>query len=154
MCLSNASRTNHGCVWKWLVPLNPMVLLIIIPMKNGYFIGNINPTFSDKPRRCSLGMCNFPFSCEAFGSVQFSLWWVKPFLQINGVPVQIEGRLGFFERSVAKKWCDWKECYICAKKLYVQTNIACNTIWRAKKHHVVPRRNIYHVFCVANFIYN
>ena len=31
------------------VALNPMVLLIIIPMKNGYFIGNINPTFSDKP---------------------------------------------------------------------------------------------------------
>ena len=30
------------------VALNPMVLLIIIPM-NGYFIGNINPTFSDKP---------------------------------------------------------------------------------------------------------
>ena len=27
----------------------PMVLLIIIPMKNGYFIGNINPTFPDKP---------------------------------------------------------------------------------------------------------
>ena len=25
-----------------------MVLLIIIPMNNGYFIGNINPTFSDK----------------------------------------------------------------------------------------------------------
>ena len=31
-------------------PLYPMVLLIIIPMKNGYFIGKINPTFSDKPR--------------------------------------------------------------------------------------------------------
>ena len=30
------------------VPLNPMVLLIIIPFLNGYFIGNINPTFSDK----------------------------------------------------------------------------------------------------------
>ena len=29
-------------------PFYPMVLLIIIPMKNGYFIGNINPTFSDK----------------------------------------------------------------------------------------------------------
>ena len=26
-----------------------MVLLIIIPMKNGYFTGKINPTFSDKP---------------------------------------------------------------------------------------------------------
>ena len=32
----------------------------------------------------------FSFGCEAFGNVQFSLWWVKPFLQINGVPV-IEG---------------------------------------------------------------
>ena len=32
------------------VPLNPMVLLILIPMKNCYFIGKINPTFSDKPR--------------------------------------------------------------------------------------------------------
>ena len=31
------------------VPLNPLVLLIIIPFLNGYFIGNINPTFSDKP---------------------------------------------------------------------------------------------------------
>jgi len=31
------------------VPLNPMVLLIIIPIIYGYFIGNINPTFSDKP---------------------------------------------------------------------------------------------------------
>ena len=31
------------------VPLNPMVFMIIIPMKNGYFIGKINPTFSDKP---------------------------------------------------------------------------------------------------------
>ena len=31
-----------------------MVLLIIIPMKNGYFIGNINPTFSDKPNMKSV----------------------------------------------------------------------------------------------------
>ena len=30
------------------VPLNPMVLLIIIPMKNGYFIGNI-PYFQTNP---------------------------------------------------------------------------------------------------------
>ena len=27
------------------VPLNPMVLLIIIPFLNGYFIGKINPIF-------------------------------------------------------------------------------------------------------------
>ena len=31
------------------VPLNPLVLLIMIPFFNGYFIGKINPTFSDKP---------------------------------------------------------------------------------------------------------
>ena len=42
-------------------------------------------------RRYSLGMCNFPFRCEAFGNIPFSLWWVKPLVQINGVPVQIEG---------------------------------------------------------------
>ena len=42
-------KITHGCVWKWLVPLKPMVLLIIIPFLNGYFIGNINSTFSDKP---------------------------------------------------------------------------------------------------------
>ena len=39
---------SYGCVWKWLVPLNPMVLLIIIPFLNGYFIGNI-PYFQTNP---------------------------------------------------------------------------------------------------------
>ena len=43
-----------------LVPLNPMVLLIIIPMKNGYFIGNINPTFSDKPISIGFSLRNHP----------------------------------------------------------------------------------------------
>ena len=37
------------CLKMSCTPVNPMVLLIIILMKNGYFIGNINPTFSDKP---------------------------------------------------------------------------------------------------------
>ena len=37
-----------GCVWKCCVPLNPMVLLIIIPFLNGYFIGNI-PYFQTNP---------------------------------------------------------------------------------------------------------
>ena len=43
----------NGCVWKCRVPLNPMdpmVFMIIIPIFNGYFIGNINPTFSDTPK--------------------------------------------------------------------------------------------------------
>ena len=41
--------SHHMGVSENSVPLNPMVLLIIIPFLNGYFIGNINPTFSDKP---------------------------------------------------------------------------------------------------------
>ena len=43
---SATRKMSDGFVWKCCVALNPMVLLIIIPMKNGYFIGNINPTFS------------------------------------------------------------------------------------------------------------
>ena len=38
------------CLKMSCTPLYPMVLLIIIPFLNGYFIGNINPTFSDKPK--------------------------------------------------------------------------------------------------------
>ena len=44
---------KHMGVSENSVPLNPMVFMIIIPFLNGYFIGNINPTFSDKPRWCS-----------------------------------------------------------------------------------------------------
>ena len=44
------NMVNLGVSENVVYPIpNPMVLLIIIPMKNGYFIGNINPTFSDKP---------------------------------------------------------------------------------------------------------
>ena len=39
---------KNGFVWKCCVPLKPMVLLIIIPIKNGYFIGNI-PYFQTNP---------------------------------------------------------------------------------------------------------
>ena len=39
------TQAPYGFVWKCCVPLNPMVLLIIIPMKNGYFIGNIPNIF-------------------------------------------------------------------------------------------------------------
>ena len=36
------------------VPLNPMVLLIIIPMKNGYFIGNIPNIFRQTQQNLTL----------------------------------------------------------------------------------------------------
>ena len=37
------------CLKMFCTPFYPMVLLIIIPSINGYFIGKINPTFPDKP---------------------------------------------------------------------------------------------------------
>ena len=57
------------CLKMSCTPLYPMVLLIIIPFLNGYFIGNINPTFSDIPTclpyRASLAS---PLSCVSFGT--------------------------------------------------------------------------------------
>ena len=35
-------QRRNGCVWKCRVPLNPTVFMIIIPMKNGYFISLLN----------------------------------------------------------------------------------------------------------------
>ena len=43
-----AVRTDMGMSENRLNPYTQW-LMIIIPMKNGYLIGNINPTFSDKP---------------------------------------------------------------------------------------------------------
>ena len=49
-------RFIYGCIWKCCVPLNPMVLLIIIPFLNGYFMGNIYPIFRQTHIYCtSLG---------------------------------------------------------------------------------------------------
>ena len=51
--------SSHGAAWmvRWVClkmlakpHCTQWFLLIIIPFLNGYFIGNINPTFSDKPR--------------------------------------------------------------------------------------------------------
>ena len=47
-CCHPSTCWLFGCVWKCCVPLKPMVLLIIIPFLNGYFIGNI-PYFQTNP---------------------------------------------------------------------------------------------------------
>ena len=62
------------------VPLNPMVLLIIIPMKNGYFIGNINPTCSDKPI-CGIypsSNCRVNYHSAVFLGSSPSPWLLHP----------------------------------------------------------------------------
>ena len=60
-CLPSPSLNNHlGVSENVVYPEKPMVLLISIPMKNGYFIGNINPTFSDKPIFIGAMFKSFP----------------------------------------------------------------------------------------------
>ena len=51
------------------VSLNPMVFMIIIPFLNGYFIGNINPTFSDKP--------NWPLVIQEVEKAPHLLQWLS-----------------------------------------------------------------------------
>ena len=55
--IPNMPRIDLG-VSENSVPLKPMVLLIIIPFLNGYFIGNTNPTFSDKAISMELDILN------------------------------------------------------------------------------------------------
>ena len=50
LCFRHHTWKSNIGVSENSVPLNPMVMLIIIPFLNGYFIGNINPPFSDKLR--------------------------------------------------------------------------------------------------------
>ena len=52
-----------GCVWKCCVTHCTQWFCWSLSLLNGYFIGNINPTFSDKPNGCHLvtidaGTCN------------------------------------------------------------------------------------------------
>ena len=60
------------------VPLHPMVLLIIIPMKNGYFIGNISPTFSDKPTWGYMGLCGIIGEVPNTDSLPIGAHFVAP----------------------------------------------------------------------------
>ena len=60
-----------------------MVLLIIIPMKNGYFIGNINPTFSG-PNPYENTWVNSPFpNCAVPQLLPATLFHIIATLQVS-----------------------------------------------------------------------
>ena len=82
------------------VPLNPMVFMIIIPMKNGYFIGNI-PYFQTNPNMFMVSLLlsiisgRFVIQTHNFGygfvGCQQILWWTinfryNPNSQDSGIP--------------------------------------------------------------------
>ena len=84
-----------------------MVLLIIIPFLNGYFIGNINPTSSDKPEwnwvfhpvspRSSgvLGVCDDHGLGGCAGHCCFAamIWWA-PWVKLSEIQVESGWHLG------------------------------------------------------------
>ena len=79
--------SNWVCLKMWLVPLKPMVLLIIIPMKNCYFIGNI-PYFQTNPivLRSLLRSSDPPHYVNG-NSRPYELWWYsrkhRPYFNIG-----------------------------------------------------------------------
>ena len=58
------------------VPLNPMVLLIIIPMKNCYFIGNIPNIF----RQTHI----YIYMVIDIGEAIAARIWLKPLMKLSG----------------------------------------------------------------------
>ena len=66
------------------VPLNPMVFMIIIPITNGYFIGNINPTFSDKPIYDSVPGVVYVSTCPGSDPYMGILYFAAKMLMNNG----------------------------------------------------------------------
>ena len=113
-----SSISSCGCVWKCCVSLNPMVLLIIIPMKNCYFIGNI-PYFQTYP--CCLNRC-FHFSKDACCVTQvFAVSLLRPNLWSDKVteapgkesrlgPLVCQGCSGYAWALRTKQWvfgCSW-----------------------------------------------
>ena len=61
-----------------------MVLLIIIPMKNCYFIGNISPTFSDEPIYIYINIYNWLV-------VYLPLWKMMEFMKFHP-PLFLKGQ--------------------------------------------------------------
>ena len=84
-------------IWVCLImlakPLKPMVLLIILPFLNGYFIGNINPTFSDTP------ICSQVHWIGLFGKILTGNHDV--YHQIYGFPVKIVPST-FYDKLVSR----------------------------------------------------
>ena len=65
------------CLKMLAKPLNLMVLLIIIPFLNGYFIGNINPTFQTNPHQSSSIFINLHQSSSFFPMAGPKFWFWK-----------------------------------------------------------------------------
>ena len=68
------------CLKMLCTPLYPMVLLIIIPIKNGYFIGNI-PYFQTNPNEGKGGVIWEFISCSKLVTGRLRHSFVASFVQ-------------------------------------------------------------------------
>ena len=81
----NSLSKSYWCVWKCCVPLNPMVLLIIIPIFYGYLFGNIpyfqtNPYVKLERSRCSK---IFSFQENMFQSPGWLLYGISMYARLQ-----------------------------------------------------------------------
>ena len=97
-CRWNSLRLESGkmfsfniwvCLKMLCTPINPMVLLIIIPFLNGYFIGNI-PYFQTNPyitgSRCRISIVDIRIQAASFSYRQRnarSVWGIGPTLMVT-----------------------------------------------------------------------
>ena len=100
---------KHGHIWVCLkmlcTPLYPMVtVMIIIPMKNGYFIGNINPTFSDKPIWTHNDSQLSPWGLQGQSDQLWQSKPSKPKLGLTGLDVSWVRK---HDQSQIKCWGSW-----------------------------------------------
>ena len=109
---------RNGFVWKCCVPLHPMVLLIIVPTIHGYFIGGINPTFSDKPKSFSQSL---PFQGE------FPVWDQFFTSQQSPAPSVKAEILDASHWIKLQSWCLWltSEFMTCCKCILCIICIIC-----------------------------
>ena len=86
---------NRRLIWVCLkmlgTPLYPMVLLIIIPMKNGYFIGNIH-YFQTNPY-----LFFFPKIGSLSGKPWSTLWFLQANMGFQGAKVGLEAQVWLVE---------------------------------------------------------
>ena len=83
-----------------------MVLLIIIPMKNGYFIGKINPTFSGPNPYPMTGHAVPKVPHGAQDAVQLWAWRAGEPKYFEGAETHVETRVWFVLRT--RSGCVWK----------------------------------------------
>ena len=96
--------------------------MIIIPMKNGYFIGNINPTFSDKP--ILAGKSSLVSSL--LSSASFGMMIQHEFYMCSHAMIETTNNIwcGIWAKDHGLSWVMWSICMY-----YIYTIYLCGCLF-------------------------